>query len=158
MESLTSGQIARETTPGALSFSLDTAQAATLSTDEVLRKLGTSEQGLDPDEAARRLAAVGPNALRAHGARLWSVLARQFRSYLLLLLLAAAAVSIFVGEGTNAGIILTIVGLSVVLGFLNEYRSERAVETLHSQIHRRAFAPAHEHRVSPQATMHHHVH
>ncbi len=139
MESLTSGQIARETTPGALSFSLDTAQAATLSTDEVLRKLGTSEQGLDPDEAARRLAAVGPNALRAHGARLWSVLARQFRSYLLLLLLAAAAVSIFVGEGTNAGIILTIVGLSVVLGFLNEYRSERAVETLHSQIHRRAF-------------------
>jgi Mg2+-importing ATPase len=139
MESLTSGQIARETTQGAFSYSLDTERAATLSVEDVLRKLGTSEQGLDPDEAARRLAAVGPNALRAHGARLWSVLARQFRSYLLLLLLAAAAVSIFVGERTNAGIILTIVGLSVVLGFLNEYRSEKAVETLHSQIRRRAF-------------------
>ncbi|HEX6664035.1 MAG TPA: magnesium-translocating P-type ATPase [Gaiellaceae bacterium] len=139
MESLTSGQVARETTPGALSYSLDTASAATLSTEDVLHKLVTSEQGLDPDEATRRLAAVGLNALRAHGARFWSVLARQFRSYLLLLLLAAAAVSIFVGEGTNAGIILTIVGLSVVLGFVNEYRSERAVETLHSQIHRRAF-------------------
>ena len=40
----------------------------------------------------------------------------------------------FVGETTNAIIILSIVGLSVGLGFVNEYRSERAVEELHSQL------------------------
>jgi Mg2+-importing ATPase len=118
--------------------SLDAAAAAALTPAEVLRRLGSSEHGLSAEAAAGRLALVGPNVLRAHGARFWSVLARQFRSYLLLLLLAAAAVSVFLGEGTDAAIIFAIVGLSVALGFLNEYRSERAVEALHSQIRPRA--------------------
>jgi P-type Mg2+ transporter len=118
--------------------SLDAARAAALPPEEVLRRLGARGRGLESEEAARRLAAFGPNVLRVHGARFWGVLARQFRSYLLLLLLAAAAVSVFVGEGTDAAIISAIVGLSVALGFLNEYRSERAVEALHSQIRRRA--------------------
>ncbi|HXY86393.1 MAG TPA: magnesium-translocating P-type ATPase [Gaiellaceae bacterium] len=117
---------------------LDAVSAAAMTPAEALRSLRADERGLSSDEAAKRLAVVGPNALRAHGARFWTVLARQFRSYLLLLLLAAAAVSIFVGEGTDAAIIFTIVGLSVALGFFNEYRSEQAVETLHSQIRRRA--------------------
>jgi Mg2+-importing ATPase len=116
----------------------DAATSAALTPAEVLRRLGTSERGLSSQDAAGRLAVAGPNVLRAHGARFWSVLARQFRSYLLLLLLAAAAVSVFVGEGTEAAIIFTIIGLSVALGFVNEYRSERAVEALHSRIRRRA--------------------
>ena len=117
---------------------LDLAAAAALEPDAVLRRLGSSGLGLSREEAKRRLAEVGPNVLRSHGARFWSVLARQFRSFLLLLLLAAAAVSAAVGETTEAGIILTIVGLSVGLGFLNEFRSEKAVEALHSQIRRTA--------------------
>jgi E1-E2 ATPase len=64
--------------------------------------------------------------------------ARQFRSFLLLLLRSAAVISAAVGETTEAGIILTIVGLSVGLGFVNEFRSEKAVEALHSQIRRTA--------------------
>jgi Mg2+-importing ATPase len=139
MESVASPQpAARGTTHVAPPDSLDVATAAALTPEEVLRRLEVDERGLDSQEATRRLATFGPNVLRAHGARFWSVLARQFRSYLLLLLLAAAAVSAFVGEGTNAAIIMTIVGLSVALGFVNEYRAERAVEALHSQIRRRA--------------------
>ena len=115
-------------------------EAATLDAAEVLTRLGTSEGGLSAQEAARRLASVGPNVLRSHGARAWGVLARQFRSYLLLLLLSAAVVSAALGERTQAGIILAILGLSVGLGFLNEYRSERAVEALHAQIRRNALA------------------
>ncbi len=54
------------------------------------------------------------------------------------MLVAAAAVSLVVGERTDALIILGIVALSVGLGFVNEYRSERAVEELHTRIRRRA--------------------
>ncbi len=85
-----------------------------------------------------RLAAIGPNALRTHGVRAWAILTRQLRSYLLILLVGAAVVSAAVGDRTEAGIILAIIGLSVGLGFLNEFRSEQAVEALHSQIRRRA--------------------
>ncbi|MGH3141661.1 MAG: cation-transporting P-type ATPase, partial [Gaiellales bacterium] len=117
---------------------LDLATAALLEPDDVLNRLGSDGNGLSGKEARRRLDEAGPNVLRSHGARFWSVLARQFRSFLLVLLLSAAVVSAAVGETTEAGIILTIVGLSVGLGFLNEYRSEKAVEALHSQIRRLA--------------------
>jgi magnesium-transporting ATPase (P-type) len=72
--------------------------------------------------------------LRSHGARPFAVLARQLRNPLLLLLLGAALTSAFVGERTDALIIFLISGLSIGLGFLNEYRSERPVEALHSQL------------------------
>jgi Mg2+-importing ATPase len=104
----------------------------------VLSRLGSGEQGLTSEEARRRLDEFGANVLRSHGARVWSVLARQLHSFLLLLLVSAAVVSAAVGDTTTAGIILTIVALSVGLGFVNEYRSEKAVEALHSQIRRTA--------------------
>jgi P-type Mg2+ transporter len=72
--------------------------------------------------------------VRTHGARPLAVLARQLNSPLLLLLVAAALVSIVVGQHADAGIILGIIGLSVGLGFTNEFRSERAVEALHDRI------------------------
>jgi P-type Mg2+ transporter len=112
--------------------------AACRPADDVLRALGTSLEGLGSDEARRRLAQYGPNALRSHGARGWAVLARQLRNPLLLLLLAAAAVSGATGDPTGAAIIAVIVALSVGLGFFNEYRSEKAVEALHSEIRQNA--------------------
>ena len=83
---------------------------------------------------ARRLGIYGPNVLAAHGVSAWSVLARQLRSYLLLLLLVAAVVSAAVGELTEALIIGAIMVMSIGLSFFNEYRSEKAVEELHSEI------------------------
>ena len=102
--------------------------------EAVLHELGSTSQGLSSSEAGRRLAEVGPNALRSHGARPLEVLARQFKNPILILLIGTALLSAFVGETTNAIIILAIVGLSVGLGFANEYRSERSVEQLHSQL------------------------
>ena len=100
----------------------------------MLSKLGSSDAGLSSAEASQRLGIFGPNVLAAHGVSAWSVLARQLRSYLLLLLLVAAVVSAAVGELTEALIIGAIMVMSIGLSFFNEYRSEKAVEELHSEI------------------------
>jgi P-type Mg2+ transporter len=118
----------------------DGSGAAELPGEEVLRELGVDQDGLDPGEAERRLARYGPNAVSTHRVRLLLVLWRQVRSPLLGLLLAAAIASYFVGQRSDAVIIGVIVALSVGLGFVNEYRAERAADTLHSQIHHQALA------------------
>ncbi len=68
------------------------------------------------------------------------VLWHQLRSPLLVLLLVAAFASYFLGERSDAVIIAVIVGLSVGLGFVNEYRAEKAAEALHDQIHHETVA------------------
>src|SRR5579859_3378002 len=118
--------------------SLGLLEAASLPAGEVLSRLGSSVEGLSPAEAAHRLAVVGPNAIRSHDVRALAILGRQLRNPLLILLGAATLTSFLVGEHTNAIIILAIVGLSVGLGFFNEYRSERVIEALHASILHRA--------------------
>ena len=103
-------------------------------TNVVLDALGSRSSGLTTAEIAERAEVFGPNAVRSHHASAWSVLARQLRSPLLWLLLAAAAVSAVVGEGLDALIIGVIVAASVGLGFANEYRAERAAEAMHNEI------------------------
>jgi Mg2+-importing ATPase len=120
--------------------SLSLASAAALPAEDVLRRLETVAGGLSSEQAAVRLAEVGPNALRSHGARPLAVLVRQLRNPLLVLLVAATVTSFAVGEATSALIILLIMCLSVGLGFFNEYRSELAVEALHSQLRHTALA------------------
>ena len=118
---------------------LELSAAAALPTAAVLDQLGSSAAGLSSDEARRRVALYGANVLRSHGVSALSVLVRQVRSYLLLLLLVAAVVSAVVGDRTEALIIGGIMVMSVGLSFFNEYRSEKAVEALHSQIRHLAF-------------------
>ena len=113
---------------------LDLRTAASLPVAEVLARLDSREQGLGVDEAVRRLAAVGPNALQVHTTSAWRVLWNQVRNPLLPLLVGAAIVSGLTGQVTDAGIIVVMVGVSVGLGFANEFRSEKAVEELHAQI------------------------
>jgi P-type Mg2+ transporter len=118
---------------------LELAAAAALPVADVLSELGSTQKGLSSVEADRRLAVYGPNVLLSHGVSAISVLVRQLRSYLLLLLLVAAVVSAVVGDRTEALIIGGIMSMSVGLSFLNEYRSEKAVEALHAQIRHLAF-------------------
>ncbi|WP_307811532.1 cation-translocating P-type ATPase, partial [Streptomyces fildesensis] len=114
--------------------------AAGRSGDDALRAADTTRDGLSAREAAERLRTWGPNAVTSHRARLPAVLWRQLRSPLLGLLLAAATASYFVGQRGDAVIIGAIVALSVGLGFVNEYRAEKAAEALHGQIHHQAVA------------------
>jgi Mg2+-importing ATPase len=116
----------------------DVSIAGRLPPDGVFERLGSDPGGLSGAEAANRLHAFGPNALHVRRVTALDVLVRQLRNPLLLLLLAAAAVSALTGDPTGAAIIASIVVLSVGLGFVNEYRAANAVAALHGDIHHEA--------------------
>ena len=120
------------------SLLLAIADAAHRPANEVLERLGSSVEGLSSSEAAQRLLELGPNAVRTHQASGWSVLGRQLRSPILILLLATAGLSLFLGDATNSIVIGVILLVSVGLGFSNEFRAERAAEALHSRVTHRA--------------------
>lgn len=111
-----------------------------LSPDEALRRLGVDpDQGLSTEEARRRLERHGSNELpREEGPTAWQILWSQFASPLIVVLIVAALISTatWFFESPRASLpfdtlaILAIVILNAVLGFVQEYRAERAVEAL----------------------------
>jgi Mg2+-importing ATPase len=99
--------------------------------DELIAALGSSAGGLHPTEIAGRRARFGPNAVAAPvGHPALRLLAAQFRSPIAAMLLVAAVLSAFVGDGVDAAIILAILLGSAGLGFWQERRAAGVVEEL----------------------------
>ncbi|MDR3545255.1 MAG: cation-transporting P-type ATPase, partial [Candidatus Limnocylindrales bacterium] len=91
--------------------------------------------GLTSAQAADRLRLDGPNTVGGAGRRtLLAILVAQVASPLVLILVAASLVSLVVGDEVTAGIILSIVALSAMLGFVQEARSETAVAALQARL------------------------
>jgi len=102
-----------------------------LETDEVLRVLETRREGLSAVEAERRLDRHGPNALtESRQIRIGPILVRQFTDVMILILFVAAGIAGWMGDFTDAAMILVILGLNASLGFWQEYRAERALDAL----------------------------
>jgi len=100
-------------------------------TQELLAQLQTTTEGLSSNESQERLVRYGDNRLSSKKRNnAFSLFLSQFKSPIILILLFATGLSFFVGDTTNALIILTIVLISGVLGFWQEHGAANAVEKL----------------------------
>jgi len=102
--------------------------------DAVLNNLNTSEEvGLSSGEAEKRLDKYGKNELKEEEkTSVVKLFLSQFKSFLIIILIAAALVSAFLGELVDAFVILFTVVLAGVLGFVQEYRAEESIKLLKS--------------------------
>ena len=109
--------------------------------DQVLTVLGSGKQGLTQSEAAARLERFGPNAL-PHGKPpgIARVFLRQFLSPLIYVLLAAAAVSLVLGDWTDSAFILAVLVVNALIGTIQEYGAEQSAEALRAMVVARARA------------------
>ncbi|MFB3885228.1 MAG: cation-translocating P-type ATPase [Thermodesulfobacteriota bacterium] len=100
--------------------------------DQVLRELNTdSHQGLSNEEAQRRLKEYGYNELKKEEKiSPFTIFFSQFKNILIVILIIAIGLSAMVGEVVDAAIIGVIVMFCAVLGFIQEFRAERALEAL----------------------------
>ncbi|MHA6615904.1 cation-translocating P-type ATPase [Pseudonocardia sp. DLS-67] len=104
------------------------------SADEVTRTLGVApDTGLSAATAAERLRANGPNALPEERAKPgWQRFLDQYRSYMQIILLAAAVVSVLVGEWGTAALLVVLTVLNAVIGLRQEGKAESAMNALKS--------------------------
>ena len=125
----------------ALPDMLTAARVAAAPVDDVLGWLNSSAQGLSSAEVSARRTRYGPNAVRTHHVNALAVLGRQLRSAVLILL-AGTAVKSRSSSATSiqAIIIGVILAASIGLGFINEYRAERAAAALHWGVRHGALA------------------
>ena len=98
---------------------------------EIEQLFNTSEAGLNSVAAEKLLLEFGKNELAAKKKKSTIVIfLSQFKDVMIFILLAAAAVSIFIGEMNDAYVILIIVLLNAVIGFMQEYKAEKAMVAL----------------------------
>jgi Ca2+-transporting ATPase len=99
--------------------------------EDILDELRSSESGLSADEARKRLEEYGPNVIREEKKKgPFMMFLDQFRDFMIIVLIAAAVISGIVGEFSDAIAIIVIVILNAVLGFVQEYRAEKAMTAL----------------------------
>lgn len=109
-----------------------------LSLAETLTRLETGPEGLSADEAAARLARFGPNAMPPPAARSWAIIALdQLKSPLIYLLLAAAAVSLSLGEADAAVFIAIVLVINTAIGAVQEASAEANRTALRAALHSR---------------------
>lgn len=99
--------------------------------EELFSKFESSPQGLSQKEAELRLEKYGSNSLQEKKKKpAWLLFLGQFKDFMILILAAAALISGIVGDLTDSIIILVILVLNAILGFVQEYRAEKAMESL----------------------------
>lgn len=102
-----------------------------LAVDTALERLATRTSGLSEDEALGRLAEVGPNRLPEPAPlSTLTLLARQFRSPLILVLVVAGAATLLLREYADSVVILSVLVINAIIGFTQERRADRSVQAL----------------------------
>ncbi|AKQ63484.1 Ca ion P-type ATPase [Myxococcus hansupus] len=102
-----------------------------LSPDKVLTELGSTAEGLTDEEARERLARHGPNVLeRAKRDGPLTLLWRQVNSPFIWVLIASAVLAVIMGKVTDGLVVAAVVVLNTLIGFVQEYRAGKAIESL----------------------------
>ncbi|MEE4608327.1 MAG: HAD-IC family P-type ATPase, partial [Desulfobacteraceae bacterium] len=110
---------------------IETVDWHRLDPGEAAQRLASSAEGLTAEAARERLARYGPNALVEKRRKpVWRMLLDQFKDFMILVLIAAAVVAGLLGEPADTIAIVVIVLLNAVLGFVQEYRAEKAMAAL----------------------------
>lgn len=103
--------------------------------EEVLTMLDTSAKGLSDTEAGLRFRKYGPNRLEEKRRKsALKMLFQQFTETMVLILIVAALLSFFLGKTTEGIAIMAIVLLFGFLGFVQEYRAEKAMAALNRMV------------------------
>ena len=103
----------------------------TTAPEDVLSALDTTDDGLDAEEARRRIEEEGPNRLRDIDRRsAWEILWEQFKSLVVLLLVGAMGVSFAFGQTIEGGAIGVVLAINTAIGFFTEWRAVRSMEAL----------------------------
>lgn len=106
-----------------------------MTTDEVLSKLDSDQKGISSMQAKERLSQHGPNQLESPTKPSpLKIFIGKFKDYMVLVLIFAAIISFIAGETTNAYVILGIVVLVAIIGFVQEYKAEKAMEALREMV------------------------
>ncbi len=102
------------------------------SKDEVLNELKVDPRiGLSKDEAKKRLEQYGMNKLKSKPKKsIFALFLSQLKDMLIYVLLGAAAITIVIGEYSDAIIILLVIILNAAIGVVQEFKAERAIESL----------------------------
>jgi len=102
------------------------------SIEEIVQVLSTDlSNGLSASEAGQRLLRDGPNELKEKkGPTAFRIFLDQFKDFIIWVLIGAAAISGFLKEWIDAVAIVAIVLLNAILGFIQEYRAEKALAAL----------------------------
>lgn len=100
---------------------------------DVYKELRGRPEGLNDAEAVERLGIYGPNTLPVkEPPTIWAILLHQITNPLIFILMAAAAASLAIGEGTDAIFILAVIALNSALGAYQEYHAEKSAAGLQS--------------------------
>ncbi len=109
------------------------------SINEVLKELKTSKKGISDSEAQLRLEKFGHNSIEKKDKnKIWALISEQFKDFLVILLLFAGLFSLILGNYIEAIAIFVMILLSVVLGFIQEYKAEKSLEKLKKITSRKA--------------------
>ncbi|MBI4256664.1 HAD-IC family P-type ATPase [Candidatus Uhrbacteria bacterium] len=107
----------------------------TRSVAETYATLGSTSHGLSAIEVALRVQRYGENVLPSRKSDpWWKVFARQFMSPMMVVLLVAAGISLALADVVDAGVIAAAVVINSVIGFIQEYKANKALEELRSLV------------------------
>jgi len=102
-----------------------------LSIDQSLERTNSSKEGLLEDEVQNRLNEFGPNLLQEKPPKSpFVIFFDQFKDFMIIVLLIAAIIAGLVGEATDTLAIVIIIFLNGIIGFVQEFRAEKAMDAL----------------------------